>query len=392
MRVSQSVVRGNPVDKVNTSLEEMEVPESPLSLCQHWLDQAHPTVSPPSLTGVCLRRIQSLVRLYSTSSDDSLKTSFRRSLRGLFDVPGHFVPLLLETLLNCLDQTPASSASDQSPMDLFLLSQVIHPQIVQLDLQLIPTSMRNYVIRNMTRMSGLRTLSLCLSLNIPWSSFFSPVQTVRLTSALAGLRVLAFQDLADDEFLSEVGHHCLDLVHLDVQGSVQVTDTGLASLSPLVRLKYLDVNRTSVSAEMLAEVVRTNPTILSLGSWEEFSDFEEEILQNLTELSSANFTLTTDMKVTSCAGLTKLKLRMTNSSDKIHSLGSLRSLQSLAIADLDFRQSNLGVGLLGLAGSLRELFLDHVFDWDTNHLRSIGLHCQELGRRSQFERGNNVSF
>lgn len=202
--------RGNPV-KVNQSLEEMEVPETPLSVCQHWLDQAHPTVSPPSLSVVSLRRVQALVRLYSTSSDDSLKVSLRRSLRSLFDVPGHFIPLLLETVLNGLDQSTASSASDQSPVDLFLLSQVIHPQIAQMDMQLIPTSMRNHVIRNMTRMSGLKTLSLCLSLNIPWSSFFSPVQTVRLTSALTGLRVLAFQDLADDEFLSEVGHHCLGL-------------------------------------------------------------------------------------------------------------------------------------------------------------------------------------
>ena len=176
---------------------------------------------------------------------------------------------------------------------------------------------------------------------------------------------------------------CYVSVSLDVQGSVKVTDLGLACLSPLLNLKYLDVNRTSVSAEMLAETLRRTPAILSLGSWEEFSDFDEEILPNLTSLSSTSFTLNNNLAVTSCAGLTKLRLRMTNSSDKIHSLGSLSSLQSLSIADLDYRQSNLGVGLIGLAGSLRELSLDHVFDWDTNHLRAIGLHCQELGRKSQ---------
>ena len=56
-----------------------------------------------------------------------------------------------------------------------------------------------------------------------------------------------------------------------------------------------------------------------------------------------------------------------------------RNLQSLNIADVDYRQSNLGVGLLGLAGSLRYLCLDHVFGWDTNDLRAIGLYCQKLG-------------
>ena len=317
----------------------MELPESPLEVCHYWLSQSVPRVSPPSLTVLCLRRTQNLIRLYSTSTEETNKLTLRRSLRALFDVPNHFIPLLLETVLECQN---AGVGSDQSPMDLFLISQVTHPLISYLDMQLIPTSMRNYVIRNMARLSGLRTLNLCLSLNIPWSAFFSPAQTERLAIALSGLRVLVFQDLADDDFLSQIGHHCIGLgktqpflgimimivvyftASLDVQGSIQVSDTGLASLASLEKIEYLDVNRTNVSASMLAELVRRTPSIVSLGSWEEFSDFDEDILQNLTEVSTASFTLNQCVKVTSCSSLTKLQLKMTNSSDKIHTLGGLR--------------------------------------------------------------------
>ena len=112
-----------------------------------------------------------------------------------------------------------------------------------------------------------------------------------------------------------------------MQGSIQVSDTGLASLAGLEKIEYLDVNRTNVSASMLAELVRRTPSIVSLGSWEEFSDFDEDILQNLIEVSTASFTLNQYVKVTSCSSLTKLQLKMTNSSDKIHTLGGLRYRQ-----------------------------------------------------------------
>ena len=111
-----------------------------------------------------------------------------------------------------------------------------------------------------------------------------------------------------------------------MQGSILVTDAGLESLVSLIKLKYLDVNRTSVSPNSLAEFLRRNPGIVSLGSWEEFSDFAEDILASLSEISSNSFSLDTNVRVSSCVSLTKLHLRMTNSSEKIHTVGSLRSI------------------------------------------------------------------
>ena len=63
----------------------------------------------------------------------------------------------------------------------------------------------------------------------------------------------------------------------------------------------------------------------------------------------------------------------------------IRNLRSLSIGDLDFRQSNLAVGLLGLADCLRDLCLDHVYNWDTMDLKSIGLHCQQLGTYDSYQ-------
>ena len=105
-----------------------------------------------------------------------------------------------------------------------------------------------------------------------------------------------------------------------------MTDAGLDSLLSLLKLKYLDVNRTDVSADSLAEFVRRTPSIVSLGSWEEFSDFAEGIFPTLTEISTNSFSLKTNVKISACVSLTKLHLRMTNSSEKIHTVGSLRSI------------------------------------------------------------------
>ena len=198
--------------------ERMDVAENPVEVCHHWLAQTVPRVTPGSLTEISLERVRALVRLYSVSTEENrTKLALRRSLRNLFDVPAHFIPSILETVLESLLEP--REVADFSPTDLFLISLVTHPLVPQLDMLQVPGSVRNYVIRNMARMSGLRSLQLCLSLNLPWSSFFSSLQTVRFTRALAALRVLTFQDHADDQFLHQLGQHCLDLGNIQSKGA-----------------------------------------------------------------------------------------------------------------------------------------------------------------------------
>ena len=72
----------------------------------------------------------------------------------------------------------------------------------------------------MSRLAGLRHLHLCLSLQMPWSTYFSPAQTSRFVSAIENLHTLAFLDFADDPFIEEVGRQCFNVglylsIHLD---------------------------------------------------------------------------------------------------------------------------------------------------------------------------------
>lgn len=99
-------------------------------------------------------------------------------------------------------------------LDLFLLSQILHPSVCQLDMTGmtgIPTAMRNILIRNLSRMRGLRHLSLSTSIDIPWSMFFSQPQTSRFMSSIENIQTLVFQDYADDVFVMEIGQHCFNL-------------------------------------------------------------------------------------------------------------------------------------------------------------------------------------
>ena len=49
------------------------------------------------------------------------------------------------------------------------------------------------------------------------------------------------------------------------------------------------------------------------------------------------------------------------------------------MADLNYRQSRLGLAIMGLSSRLRHLALDHVYGWDTTDLRAVGQYCSQLG-------------
>ena len=47
---------------------------------------------------------------------------------------------------------------------------------------------------------------------------------------------------------------------------------------------------------------------------------------------------------------------------------------------MNYRQSRLGVAMMGVASRLRTLAMDHVYGWDTTDLRAVGQYCSQLGR------------
>ena len=103
---------------------------------------------------------------------------------------------------------------------------------------------------------------------------------------------------------------------LDVQGSIEVTDVGLSSLSDLIKLKYLDVNRTGVTVSSLVTFVMKMPGLTSLGTWEDFSPFDQSTLQQFTELNLINIFME-NIAFSQLSNLTKLQLKMTNSSQEL---------------------------------------------------------------------------
>ena len=96
------------------------------------------------------------------------------------------------------------------------------------------------------------------------------------------------------------------------------------SLSELLKLRHLDVARTGVTPSYLASFLQKMPGITSLGSWDDFNfllDNEVEI-HHFNEISVSNVDIESLMFST-LSNLSKLRLKMTNSSQKLHILGSL---------------------------------------------------------------------
>ena len=226
----------------------------------------------------------------------------------------------------------------------------------------------------------MKELTLCLSMTMPWSSFFSDAQTGRFCRGVASLQVLVFQDFADDSFLAHIGEWCHLLTKLDVQGSVCVTDVGLSKLEYLSKLQYLDVNRTEISANSLHSFLEKMPNIVSLGTWDDFSNILEKPCVNFVEIRTSSLTQSQIQTMSSlCQDLVSLELKITNNSFKLQCLSNLLSLTSLSMSGVNYKQSRLVVAMLALAQKLKHLSFDHVNGLDTGDLRTIGQDCTKLG-------------
>ena len=97
------------------------------------------------------------------------------------------------------------------------------------------------------------------------------------------------------------------------------------SLCDLLKLRHLDVARTRVRPAALASLLKRMPGITSLGSWDDFNFLQDEEVdtEKFTEMSVSNMDVDSLVFAT-LTNLTKLRLRMTNSSQKLHVLGSLQ--------------------------------------------------------------------
>ena len=82
--------------------------------------------------------------------------------------------------------------------------------------------------------------------------------------------------------------------------------------------------RTGVTPSYLSSFLQKMPGVTSLGSWDDFNfllDNEVEI-DHFSEMSVSNVDIESLMFST-LSNLSKLRLKMTNSSQKLHVLGSL---------------------------------------------------------------------
>lgn len=357
----------------------MEEYEGPVSLCEAWLQKRVKTMSPRTLVEISFRKIVVMIKLYPTTTEQK-KLIIRASLQNLFCTPAQFTQKLLDNILTSIQVTSFTNYKNSFPAaDTFLVKELLHPAITNLDMEKIPPIFRNFIIHNVKKMSRLTVLQLSLSMTMSWSSFFSDIQTERFCRGILCLKVLVFQDFADDSFLEQLGEICSNLIKLDIQGSVSVTDKGLSKLGDLLKLRYLDVNRTQVTSAFLYTFLKGMPSIVSLGTWDDFSYFLEDQTCTFVEIRTSSLTQAQiEIMSSLCKNLVTLELKITNSSYKLHRLGNLRCLTTLSMSGVNYRQSKLGVAMLALAPQIQKLSFDHINGLDTKDMRSIGQYCTKL--------------
>ncbi|XP_023326731.1 uncharacterized protein LOC111700143 [Eurytemora carolleeae] len=349
--------------------------ECPRLQCEKWL-KTKPVFSPRPLETLGLGRLLQLIQSYPKCSIQE-KKRMRKSLKNLLSLPSKYTTVLTQEILR--STWSRSAILNSQPIDDFLVKELQSEMVKWLDFDRMGPNFRIQTILNLNRMPNLVKLNLRLAGPKPWAETFTVEQTDRILSNIIHLRELIFQNLADDFFLSKLGLYCKKLLKLDVQGSVNVSDKSLKFIENLKELTSIDFSGTSIEEETFLLFLQKKKCFESIGLFHNFQLLDKETGSVIKQLTIKN-SCQTDIHqiVETCSSLIKLELRCVSTRTKLHTLGRLENLTNLYISGSNYRQSNLSVCLMGRAGSLTSLHLEHVSGMDSCDLRTIGQYLLAL--------------
>lgn len=267
-----------------------------------------------------------------------------------------------------------------------LTEVVLNQHLKHIDFSLWPKIMRYVLYKNLYKLSGLEVLNLG-SCTGGWKSSEYDKFIIDGILNMKHLRSLCLCFDCNDSIVQILGENCPNLQCLDVTSSRSVTDRSIPALLKCGQLYELQLHRTSVSIEGIAQLLTGLDKLQDVGRCDEFGAVIHYIhvtfpkcgplsLKKLQtrDLTTQHLRLLVDI----CPKIEHVSLFHDEQYTDLTVLTTLDSLKDLKLLSCDFYTDYMRQ-LLEIRGcNLTSLHLEHVEEIDLNAIVSISQYCPRL--------------
>ncbi|KAL3280600.1 hypothetical protein HHI36_003832 [Cryptolaemus montrouzieri] len=249
-----------------------------------------------------------------------------------------------------------------------------------------PKIMRYVLYKNLYKMSGLEVLNLG-SCTGGWRTSEHDKYILHGITNMKNLRSLCLCFDCTDSVLQVLCENCPNIQCLDVTSSRSVTDRSIPSLRKCLQLRELQLHRTSVTNEGLAQLLQGLPRVQDIGRCDEFGNVIKYLKQNLNatgpfalrkiqtrDLSTENLRLFVEM----FPNIECVSLFHDEEISDLTVFSSLDHLKELKLLSCAFYGDYLKQLLEVRGTNITTLHLEHVEEIDLNVLMHISRYCPYL--------------
>lgn len=267
-----------------------------------------------------------------------------------------------------------------------LTEVVLNSHLKQIDFSEWPKIMRYVLYKKLHNMTGLENLNLG-SCSGGWRTTEYDKSLLEGISTMKYLKSLCLCFDSTDIIVQSVGENCPNIQCLDLTSSRSVTDRSIPFLLRCKNLRELQLHRTSVSVEGLAQLIVGLPKLQDTGRCDEFGDVIKYLYQHhqnrgpfglrkvLTrDLSTENLRLFVDM----FPKVEYISLFHEEQISDLTVLISLDNLRELKLLSCAFYGDYLKQLLEVRGYNITSLHLEHVEEMDFKVLVDISQFCPKL--------------
>ncbi|KAG5884760.1 hypothetical protein JTB14_029241 [Gonioctena quinquepunctata] len=297
------------------------------------------------------------------------------------------VKMLIETTKKTyLPQSSISAFLTEMHIVVSLTEIVLNPQLKSIDFSQWPKIMRYVLYKNLQNMTSLENLNLG-SCSGGWRTSEFDRCLLESISKMKNLKSLCLCFDSTDVIVQTIGDHCPYMQCLDLTSSRSVTDRSIPYLLKCRNLRELQLHRTSVTTEGLAQLIIGLPKLQDIGRCDEFGSVIKCLHQKYSrtgpfglkkihtrDISTENLRLFVDM-------FPKIEYVSLFHDEQISDLTvliSLDNLKDLKLLSCAFYGDYLKQLLEVRGGNITSLHLEHVEEIDFDVIVDISQCCPKL--------------
>lgn len=267
-----------------------------------------------------------------------------------------------------------------------LTEVVLSSQLKEIDFSEWPKIMRYVIYKNLYKLSSLEVLNLG-SCTGGWRTSEYDKCIIDGITEMKNLRSLCLCFDCTDLVIQVVAENCTSIQCLDVTSSRSVTDRSIPYLLKCSQLRELQLHRTSVTSEGLAQLLVGLPKLQDIGRCDDFGNVIKYIHQSYSNvgplglkkiqtkgLSTENLRIFVDM----FPKVEFVSLFHDEQMSDLTILSSLDNLTDLKLLSCAFYQDYLKQLLEVRGYNITSLHLEHVEEVNLNVLIDISQYCPRL--------------